>query len=188
MKINIAVFGSGSGSNAENLYNHFASSDKISVVLFCSNKPSFILKRANKLNISSLLVSKEELTVFTGLEKKLSLFKIDFIVLAGFLLKIPEKMIQHYFGRIVNIHPSLIPKYSGKGMYGDLVHKSVILNNEYESGITIHLVNKNYDEGRVLLQKTCAIEQGETVSSLRKKVQELEHYWYPKAIEDFILS
>ena len=186
---NLAVFGSGKGGNAENIYNYFLASNKIKVVLFCTNnKNAFIVKRAQKLNVPIICIKKEELSGFHVLQNVLALYSVDYIVLAGFLLKIPFEMICSYQNRIINIHPSLLPKYGGRGMYGDNVHKAVLANNESESGITIHFVNKNYDEGRVILQKKCVISSNETVDSLKKKINDLEFKYFPKTIEKTIFK
>ena len=186
---NIAVFGSGKGGNAENIYNYFRDSNNVRVVLFCTNnKNALIVTRAKKIKIPIVCIKKEDLSDFYILQKLLKRYEVDFIILAGFLLKIPFKMVTSYKDRIINIHPSLLPKYGGKGMYGDNVHKSVLANNESESGITIHFVNQNYDEGRVILQKKCALSSIETIDSLKKKIQALEHKYFPKTIEKTILK
>ena len=189
MQKNIAIFGSGSGSNAKNLCDYFRSSRGVRVVVICTNNPhSLIVKRAEKLAVPCFIFSKKELCDFVRVEKALENFNVDFVVLAGFLLKIPEKMIKKYPEKIINIHPSLLPKYAGKGMYGNFVHESVLKNNDTESGITIHLVNKEYDKGEILLQKKCSVTKSETVSSLRVKIQRLEHYWLPLVVEKHILQ
>lgn len=186
---NVAVFGSGKGGNAENIYNYFRGSKSIKVVLFCTNnKNAFIVKRAKKLKIPIFFIKKEKLSDFYVLKKLLNLYAVDYIILAGFLLKIPFKMVATYQDRIINIHPSLLPKYGGRGMYGDNVHRAVLANNEPESGISIHFVNQNYDEGRVILQKKCAVSSVETIDSLKKKIQALEYKYFPKTIEKTILK
>ena len=185
----IAIFGSGSGSNAEKICLFFKNSPDISVVLIGSNKKnSFILGRAKKLNISRVCFSKKDLNDFDVLNRFLIKKKVDYIVLAGFLLKIPLKMILFYKERIINIHPSLLPKYGGKGMYGQKVHSEVLKNQETKSGITIHLVNEKYDDGRILLQKECLIDKKETTQTLSKKVSSLEHAFFSKTIKKYILK
>tara|TARA_B100000768_G_scaffold180216_1_gene199600 strand:+ start:1008 stop:1586 length:579 start_codon:yes stop_codon:yes gene_type:complete len=183
----IVIFASGSGSNAENICNYFAKSSNVEVVLICTNNSNaFIVKRANKLNIPVYIFSKNELNNFVDLHEKLLSIDVDVVVLAGFLLKLPSKMVNSYPNRIINIHPSLLPKYGGKGMYGSNIHKAVIKNKERESGISIHFVNKNYDEGEIILQKKCAVSKYETVDSLIQKIHKLEHIFYPKTIEKTI--
>tara|TARA_B100001115_G_scaffold88083_1_gene64856 strand:+ start:213 stop:788 length:576 start_codon:yes stop_codon:yes gene_type:complete len=184
---NIAIFGSGSGSNAEKLYDYFFSCTHAKVTLMASNNNSaFILQRAKKLGVDTFVFSKKELSDFTEINKVLLKRNIDFIVLAGFLLKIPEKLIAFYKNRIINIHPSLLPKYGGKGMYGMNVHKAVIKNNEPFSGITIHLVNKFYDKGEVLFQQKCVVAAEETAESLSKKISSLEHKFFAPTILNYI--
>jgi len=183
----LAVFASGSGSNAENICNYFADSSDIEVVLICTNKrDSFIVKRANKLNIPVYIFSKSELNNFVDLHKKLQNTEVDIIILAGFLLKIPTIMVDSYPNRIINIHPSLLPKYGGKGMYGSNIHKTVIENKENESGISIHFVNQNYDEGDIILQEKCFISSNETVETLIQKIHKLEYNYFPVAIEKIV--
>ena len=180
----LAIFASGSGSNAENICNYFADSSDIEVVLICTNRrDAFIVKRANKLNIPVYIFSKNELNNFVDLHKKLQNIEVDIIILAGFLLKLPTIMVDSYPNRVINIHPSLLPKYGGKGMYGSNIHKAVIENKETESGISIHFVNQNYDEGKIILQQKCAISTNETAETLNQKIQKLEHNYFPSAIE-----
>jgi phosphoribosylglycinamide formyltransferase-1 len=183
----LAIFASGSGSNAENICNYFAESSDIKVVLICTNREdAFIVKRANKLNIPVYIFSKSELNNFVDLHKKLQNIEVDVIILAGFLLKLPAIMVDSYPNRIINIHPSLLPKYGGKGMYGSNIHKAVIKNKELESGISIHFVNHNYDEGKIILQKKCSISANESVETLIHKIHKLEHNYFPVAIEKTI--
>jgi len=183
----LAIFASGSGSNAENICNYFAESSDIKVVLICTNREdAFIVERANKLNIPVYIFSKSELNNFVDLHKKLQNIEVDVIILAGFLLKLPTLMVDNYPNRIINIHPSLLPKYGGKGMYGSNIHKAVIKNKELESGISIHFVNQNYDEGKIILQKKCSISANESVETLIHKIHKLEHNYFPVAIEKTI--
>ena len=184
MQKKLAIFASGSGSNAENICNYFANSSEIEVVLMCINKrDAYIVKRAEKLDIPVVFISKSELNNFDDLHKKLQSVKVDIIILAGFLLKLPAIMIEYYPNRILNIHPSLLPKYGGKGMYGNKVHKAVLENKETESGISIHFVNQNYDEGEIILQEKCVISEDETLETLTEKIHQLEHNYFPIAIE-----
>ena len=183
----LAIFASGSGSNTKNICNYFAESSDIKVVLICTNREdAFIVKRANKLNIPVYIFSKSELNNFVDLHKKLQNIEVDVIILAGFLLKLPTIMVDNYPNRIINIHPSLLPKYGGKGMYGSNIHKAVIKNKELESGISIHFVNQNYDEGKIILQKKCSISANESVETLIHKIHKLEHNYFPVAIEKTI--
>ncbi|MGY8987225.1 MAG: phosphoribosylglycinamide formyltransferase [Flavobacteriales bacterium] len=185
----IAIFASGEGTNTENICNYFSTSTRFEVVLIATNKKdSFVINRAQKLNIPSFVFSKNDLNNSVIVEKKLLELEVDFIVLAGFLLKIPKKIISLYSDKIVNIHPSLLPKFGGKGMFGENVHQSVIESGEKESGITIHYVNNNYDEGGVILQEKCSVSEDETVESLSEKIKKLEHEFFPKTIEKIILK
>ena len=187
MQKKLAIFASGSGSNAENICNYFANSSDIEVVLMCTNKrDAYIVKRAEKLDIPVVFISKSELNNFDNLHKKLQSVKVDIIILAGFLLKLPAIMIEYYPNRILNIHPSLLPKYGGKGMYGNKVHKAVLENKETESGISIHFVNQNYDEGEIVLQEKCVISEDETLETLTEKIHQLEHNYFPIAIEKIL--
>jgi len=185
----IAIFGSGSGSNAENIYKYFLNSKTINIAcIYTNNKNAGIVKRAKQHNIRVNYISKKDLTCFNQLYSSLKQHNIDYIILAGFLLKIPAKMISNYNNKIINIHPSLLPKYGGKGMYGEKVHRSVLDNKEKESGITIHFVNQNYDEGEVILQKKCHVSKTDSIDSLEKKIRSLEFEYFPKVIEKILLK
>ena len=187
MQKKLAIFASGSGSNAENICNYFANSSDIEVVLICTNKKdAYIVKRAKKLHIPVDFITKSELNNFDDLHQKLQGAKVDAIILAGFLLKLPATMVENYPNQIINIHPSLLPKYGGKGMYGSKVHKAVLENEETESGISIHFVNQNYDEGKIILQEKCVISKKETLDTLTKKIRNLEHKYFPIAIEKIL--
>mgnify|MGYP005635158475 CR=1 FL=1 len=180
----LAIFASGSGSNAENICNYFANHSDVDVVLICTNKAdAFIVKRAEKLNIPVIFITKTELNNFNNLHKKLKNAKVDVIILAGFLLKLPAIMVKKYPNRILNIHPSLLPKYGGVGMYGNNVHKSVLENKETESGISVHFVNQNYDEGELILQEKCSISENETLETLAAKIHQLEKKYLPLTIQ-----
>lgn len=187
MAKNIAIFASGNGSNAENIYRFFQKSSDISVVLICSNnKGAYVVRRAEKLQIPLFLFTKQGFENFFELKKVLEAKEIDFIILAGFLLKIPKNILEHYPDKIINIHPALLPKYGGKGMYGNIVHKAVLENKEVESGITIHFVNSEYDDGEIIFQAKCKVKKDDSVESLVKKVQKLERDFFPKIIEGVI--
>ncbi|MFN4233411.1 MAG: phosphoribosylglycinamide formyltransferase [Bacteroidia bacterium] len=186
--IKIAVFASGKGSNAEKLIDYFNNHSIIRVSLVISNKAdSPVLKMAKLKGVTGLYFNKQELENGT-VENYLISQKIDYIVLAGFLLKIPEKLIHRYPNKIINIHPSLLPKYGGKGMYGIHVHRAVIQNHEKESGISIHLVNEEYDKGKILFQAKCKIEMDDTPETLANKIQALEHRFFAPCVEKYILN
>ena len=184
---NLAIFASSNGSNAENIYRFFQNSSDINVVLICSNnKDAYVVKRAEKLQIPFFIFTKQGLENFFELEKVLTEKGVDFIILAGFLLKIPKKLLENFPNKIINIHPALLPKYGGKGMYGNNVHKAVLENKEIESGITIHFVNSKYDDGEIVFQAKCKVEKNASVESLVKKVRKLEREFFPKTIERVI--
>ncbi|MFT3994882.1 MAG: phosphoribosylglycinamide formyltransferase [Dysgonomonas sp.] len=182
--IKIAIFASGSGSNAENIINYFAKNESIEISLIVSNKKdAFVLERAQKKGIKSVVFSKSD---FENSNKVIDCLKeneIDFIVLAGFLLKVPANLLKDYPNKIINIHPALLPKFGGKGMYGDNVHKAVIEAKEKESGITIHYINGNYDEGATIFQAKCLVEPEDTYEDIAKKVHTLEYTHFPIIIE-----
>ncbi|GIV38219.1 MAG: phosphoribosylglycinamide formyltransferase [Thermonema sp.] len=183
----IAVFASGSGSNAEQLIRHFKeqAADVGEVALIVCNKPdASVLERAKKWNVPFLLIDRELLYERTDeLIAMLKQHEIDFIVLAGFLWLIPPALIEAYPQRIVNIHPALLPRYGGKGMYGMHVHRAVIANREKESGITIHYVNEHYDEGQHIFQARLPIAEGTTPEQLAEQIHALEHRHYPQVVE-----
>ena len=182
--MNLALFASGSGTNVENIARYFQTNDNVNVVLVLSNKPdAFALERAKNLNIPSVAFTKKELEETDRVLQILNEYKIDFIVLAGFLLKIPAYLVDAYPNRIINIHPALLPKYGGKGMYGRFVHEAVVANKETESGITIHFVNEHYDEGAIIFQTRCALAPTDSPDDLARKIQALEHDFFPKVIE-----
>ena len=184
----LAIFGSGAGSNAENICRYFSNSNCVKIAFICTNnKNAFIVSRAKKLEIPIVYTTKNTLNNFTKLRKKLNDYAIDYIVLAGFLLKVPSEMVNSYPHKIINLHPSLLPKYGGRGMYGANVHRAVIKNKERESGITIHFVNELYDEGEVIFQKKLDLSVNETVKSLEKKIRILELEYFPKIIEKTLL-
>jgi phosphoribosylglycinamide formyltransferase 1 len=182
--VKIAILASGSGSNAENIFNYFSGRKDVEISLIISNKANaYVHERARKLGISSLTLSKEELGnpgLFLEIFKERN---IDFIVLAGYMLKIPQELIELFPDRIVNIHPALLPKHGGKGMYGDHVHAAVIESGDKESGITIHFVNEYYDEGRTIFQAKCPVNKYDTPDSVASKVHALEYEHYPKIID-----
>ena len=183
----IAIFASGNGSNAENLMKHFQHHQIIKIELVvCNNENAAVLQKAQQLGISSIVISKEELKTAEKLLPILEKHKINFIVLAGFLLQIPTWLIQKFPNQIINIHPALLPKFGGKGMFGKFVHEAVINLKELESGISIHFVNEHYDEGKIIFQAKCQVEKNETAESLAKKIQQLEHQHLPKIVEQLL--
>ncbi len=181
----IAIFASGSGSNAENISTYFSTRDDVKIALIITNNPSAtVLKRAERLGIESIALTKEQLSSPQALLKLLSEKKIDFIVLAGYLIKIPAEVVKAYPQRIVNIHPALLPHYGGKGMYGHHVHEAVLAAGEKESGITIHLVDEQYDNGSILFQARCPVYPTDTSETLAERVHALEYTYYPRVIDE----
>lgn len=182
----IVILASGSGTNAENIIKYFRDSNSISVVKVLSNKEdATVLERARRLNISSGNFKKNE---FYTSDEVLNILKnnADFIILAGFLWKIPSNIIKAFPNKIINIHPALLPKYGGKGMYGMNVHNAVVENKEKFSGITIHYVNENYDEGAIIFQKKVAIAPTDSSEDVANKIHILEYEYFPKVIEEVI--
>lgn len=185
-KVSILIFASGNGSNAENIITFFQKkSIHINWIIITNNSDAGVIERSVRLNIPFLVFSKEDFYNNNVLEK-INLINPSLIVLAGFLLKIPEQIIENFPNKIINIHPSLLPKYGGKGMYGINVHKKVIENQESESGISIHYVNQNYDEGKVIFQKSITISYPTDASNLSKKIHELEMKYFPEVIEKLL--
>lgn len=189
MKKRIVIFASGNGTNAENIIKYFQSTDFAEVVLVLSNKKDAkVLDRARNLDVTGISFTKEELTSEKGILKKLKEVKPDLIVLAGFLLRFPEIIIAEFPNQIINIHPALLPKYGGKGMYGSIVHETVVKNKEPETGISIHYVNENYDEGAIISQKKVKVSETDTPETVAAKVHKLEYEWFPKVIEGILSS
>lgn len=182
----IVVFASGSGTNAENIIKYFLNSSKAKVVsVFTNNPAAKVIERAAKLDLSSQIFSKQELNEGFLLQK-INAFQPDLIVLAGFLLKVPQNLIDAYPNKIVNIHPALLPKFGGKGMYGMHIHEAVVVNKETETGITIHYVNENYDEGAILFQAAVAITPEDTPEDVAVKIHELEQKHFPIIIDNLL--
>lgn len=188
MSINIAIFASGSGTNAENIIKFFNKKVSVNIALVLSNKrDAYVLERAKKYNLPSHVFTKQDLIDTDNVLSILQQYKIDFIVLAGFLLPIPENILDKYHNLIINIHPALLPKYGGKSMYGDYIHKAVVEAGEKESGITIHYINEKYDEGNIIFQATCKISPDDSPEDVASKVHKLEYKYYPRVIEDVLL-
>jgi len=182
----IVVFASGSGTNAENIIKYFALSEIGSVVaVFTNNATAKVIERAKNNKIPTEVFSKEEL--FEGkVLQKINTIEPDLIVLAGFLLKFPQDIIASYPNKIINIHPALLPKYGGKGMYGMNVHRAIVENKEKETGITIHYVNENYDEGGVIFQKKVVVLGTDTADVIAEKIHDLEQRYFPEVISDLL--
>ena len=191
-EVRIAIFASGAGTNAQKIIDHFRHSNEIKVALIVCNKPEAgVIKIATKENIPVLLIEKEKF--FRGnayidelQENKSDSYRIDFIVLAGFLWKLPVALLKTYSHKIINIHPALLPKYGGKGMYGSKVHEAVLANKEKESGISIHYVDEIYDHGKIIFQAKCSVWENDTADSLAQRIHALEHDHYPKVIEKIV--
>lgn len=186
---NIAIFASGTGSNAEKIMTYFKSSEKISIALLVSNnKEAGVLNIAKKNNIPIQIIEKENFFKGDAYLSELKKYQVNFIVLAGFMWKIPLKLIHAFPHAIINIHPALLPAYGGKGMYGMRVHESVIAHREIQSGITIHYVDEIYDHGKIIFQEKCNVEKNETPDSLAAKIHQLEHTYFAPQIEKLLLS
>ena len=184
---NIAIFASGNGSNAEKIIKHFENRADTRVALVLSNnKNAFVIERAKNLGVETVTFSKEQFYKTNEILEILNQNNTDLIVLAGFLWLIPGNLLQNFPKRIINIHPALLPKYGGKGMYGEKVHESVIKNGEVESGITIHFVNEFYDEGQIIFQARCLVEPSETIDSLAIKIHALEHEYFPAVVDNVL--
>jgi phosphoribosylglycinamide formyltransferase 1 len=185
----IVIFASGSGTNVENLIRFFQNSNDAVVVLVLTNNPKAkVIERCNSLKTSCLSFNR------TALYKTLDVLNIlksnepDLIVLAGFLWKFPESILNTFPNKVINIHPALLPKYGGKGMYGINVHKAVVKNKEKETGITIHYVNENYDEGATIFQAKCSVETSNSVKDIAAKIHKLEMEHFPKVVESLLLT
>lgn len=185
----LAVFASGSGSNAQRIIEYFSLHPTVAIPVILCNKPdAFVLKRAELLGVPSVVFNRTSLYDTGFVEKTLRSFAIDYIILAGFLWLVPQSLLAAYPGRIINIHPALLPKYGGKGMYGMKVHEAVIASGDHESGITIHHVDAHYDEGRVIYQAKCPVDKGDTPDMLAAKIHDLEYRYYPEVIEKIVLG
>ena len=185
-KVSILIFASGNGSNAENIITYFKKKAiDINWMIITNNKNAGVIKRSIKMGVPYSVFNKKDFYENIFL-KKISLINPKLIILAGFLLKVPENLIKKFDNKIINIHPSLLPKYGGKGMYGMHVHKEVIKNKEEQSGISIHYVNNQYDDGKIIFQKSTKITYPFTAEELAKKIHELEMKYFPEVIEKLI--
>ncbi|MDI9341720.1 MAG: phosphoribosylglycinamide formyltransferase [Sediminibacterium sp.] len=190
MVINAAVFASGEGSNAENLFVHFANDPRIKFkIVVCNNEKAGVIKRAEQYRKTVQIISKAALENYTEqIIEFLKVEQVNLIILAGFLLKIPPAFIKAFPDQIINLHPSLLPKFGGKGMYGMNVHQAVIAAGETESGITVHYVNEEYDKGAIILQEKCTVLREDTAETLAKKIHTLEWKFLPLAVEQLIAN
>ncbi|MFZ4632612.1 MAG: phosphoribosylglycinamide formyltransferase [Saprospiraceae bacterium] len=180
----LALFASGTGSNARQLMEYFAEHPDIRVGVLVSNKPDAgALQHAEEMGVPTLVINRESFYNTENLLVDLDLYRVDWIVLAGFLWLVPAYLVHAYAGRIVNIHPALLPRFGGRGMYGMRVHEAVKAAGETQSGMTIHYVNEQYDEGAIIFQATCTLEEHDTPEDIALKVQALEHRHYPEVVE-----
>jgi phosphoribosylglycinamide formyltransferase-1 len=187
LKKRIAIFASGSGSNAQRIMEHFKKHPDAEVAIVLTNNPeAYVLQRADNFEIPSHIFDKYEFYKTGDIINLLKNLNIDIIVLAGFLWLIPENLLKAFPNRIINIHPALLPKYGGKGMYGDRVHKTIMANGDEESGITIHFVNENFDEGEIIHQSRFRIEKDDDLEMIKFKGQQLEHHHYPRVVEQLL--
>ena len=185
--IRLVLFASGSGTNAENITRFFEKYPDIKIVSICSNNPdAFVLERAKKLGVPSFTFNRHDFYKTDQVLDHLRSCRADWIILAGFLWLVPDNLLTGYPDRIINIHPALLPKYGGKGMYGDRVHKAVIESGDEESGITIHYVNQEYDSGDIIFQARCPVMPEDTAETLAHRVHELEYEYYPRVIEELV--
>ncbi len=184
----IVIFASGSGTNAENIIKYFNHSAIATVVqVLTNNQHAKVLERSKNLNINTLVFSKKDF-VLDDIVLNVLIKNADFIVLAGFLWRVPAKIVEAFPNKIINIHPALLPKYGGKGMYGKHVHRAVVENEEKETGITIHFVNEHYDEGAIIFQEKVSIDSTDTPETVASKIHELEYEHFPQIIEKVILA
>uniref|UniRef100_UPI0040485F50 phosphoribosylglycinamide formyltransferase n=1 Tax=Roseivirga sp. TaxID=1964215 RepID=UPI0040485F50 len=189
LKKKIAVFASGNGTNAERVFEHFKEHPQIEVaMLFSNNASAGVLNIAAHYKIPTVVFNRSEFYDSNAILNQLIQHEIDWVVLAGFMWLVPESLVKVFPNKIVNIHPALLPKFGGKGMYGMHVHEAVKAANETISGISIHFVNQQYDEGSIIAQYSCKIEHSDNAAEIAKKVQRLEHENYPKVIEELVLN
>jgi len=187
--IKVAIFASGNGSNAEQLVKYFKDSSVILInSIFSNKKNAYVVERAKQLGVPAFVFNREDFYESGKVLQQLKDREIDYIVLAGFLWLIPPNIVSFYSGRIINIHPALLPKYGGKGMYGNNVHEAVLRNNDKESGITIHIVDEKYDNGNIIYQASCPVNPDDTPEMLARKVHQLEYEYFPRVVEKYILQ
>jgi phosphoribosylglycinamide formyltransferase 1 len=187
LKKRIAIFASGSGSNAQKIMEHFKRSSEAEVVLILTNNPqAYVLQRADNFEVPSHIFTRAEFYKSDDVIKLLKNLQVDIIVLAGFLWLVPLSLLKAFPNKIINLHPALLPKYGGAGMYGDHVHNAVLANHEEESGITIHFVDEKFDEGEIIHQSKFKIEPGDNLEMIKFKGQQLEHQHFPKVVENLL--
>ncbi|RVU00167.1 phosphoribosylglycinamide formyltransferase [Mucilaginibacter limnophilus] len=187
MKKRIAIFASGSGSNAQKIMEHFKRHNDAEVAIILTNNPqAYVLQRADNFEIPSHIFTRKEFYETEDVIRLLKNLNIDLIVLAGFLWLVPQSLLRAFPNKIINLHPALLPKYGGKGMYGDNVHKAILADKEEESGITIHFVDENFDEGEIIHQSRFKIEPGDTLEMIKFKGQQLEHHHFPRVVENLL--
>ncbi|MDR1866519.1 MAG: phosphoribosylglycinamide formyltransferase [Bacteroidales bacterium] len=185
----IVIFASGSGSNVQRIAEYFSTGDTLRILgIYCNRADARVLERAKNLHIPALVFGKDEFYHSDEILDRLKALAPDLIVLAGFLWKVPEKIIRAFPQRIINIHPALLPLYGGKGMYGEHVHRAVIANGEKQSGISIHYVDENYDRGALIMQEKCEVLPGDTPETLAERIHQLEHAHFPATIEQVLLQ
>jgi phosphoribosylglycinamide formyltransferase-1 len=183
----IVIFASGSGTNAENLITYFKNRNNVSVIQVLTNNPhAKVLDRAKKLEVSALSFNRIAFSQSNDVLQILKASNPDLIVLAGFLWKFPTFILKEFPNKVINIHPALLPKYGGKGMYGHHVHEAIVANKETETGITIHYVNENYDEGTIIFQAKCAVDVNDSAEDVADKIHELEMEYFPKVVEELL--
>ena len=185
----LALFASGSGSNVENFDRYFKEKSDVSIeIVLCNNPRAFVIERCQRLNIPCIVFDRPTFYESDTILKILNDYKIDMIVLAGFLWLVPPMLIKKFQKRIINIHPALLPKFGGKGMYGDKVHQAVVAAGESVSGITIHYVNEQFDEGEIIFQAECEVNKSDTPSDVAHKVHALEYEHFPKVVEKLLIE
>ena len=185
----IAIFGSGNGTNAQRITEYFAENPEVEVNTIITNKKdAYIVQRAKNLGVDCVYFSRHDFFETDNVLNYLKERNIDYVILAGFLWLVPQNLLSAFPKRIINIHPALLPKYGGKGMYGEHVHEAVIANHETQSGITIHFVDEHYDRGTTIFQATCDIAPDDTPDTLAQKIHKLEHEHFPKVIEKVVLG
>lgn len=184
---NVAIFASGSGTNAQAIIEYLHEKEVARVAcIFSNNSRAYVLKRAEEKRIPSFVFNRNDFYNSDRIVNKLVEYSIEFIVLAGFLWLVPKNLISRFPKRIINIHPALLPKYGGKGMYGMRVHQTVIENGDKESGISIHYVNEKYDEGNIIFQATCKVEHDDTPEKLAERIHKLEYAHFPRIVEELV--
>jgi phosphoribosylglycinamide formyltransferase-1 len=183
----IVVFASGSGTNALNLIRFFETDKRARVVaVFTENPNAGVIEKARKEGVPSIVFNKSDLREPGGLDLELKAFDPDLILLAGFLKLFPARLVERYAGKILNIHPALLPAYGGKGMYGDHVHRAVLAAGEKEHGVTVHYVNRHFDEGEILLQRSFTLKGNETLETVTEQIHRIEYELYPAAVERWL--